>query len=274
MSPSDGHRPRPPPVARACAAPMPKRGRGDCRAPDGCPTRRLPGGGLGRVARAVQQGVGHPARGVADPARAAAPLAGALLRLAAAGGPFRWARPARNALAGLLRRDITAPVRKPWSAYVDLDEVRVLDARVFLGPVLEMPPLLACSVLDLAAADAPAGCPLAERVRAWPRISTCTTRCSPPWSPPRRNSGPVRMAPGLAALHRNGIFVAGGGARTRCRAGGVHPQAGSQTNAPAMRRGREQWRARRPVSPWAGADACCRSRPDTDGAGVSRSRCG
>jgi hypothetical protein len=109
---------------------------------------------------------------VADPARAAAPLAlGALLRLAAAGGPFRWARPARNALASLLRRDITAPVRKPWSAYVDLDEVRVLDARVFLGPVLETPPLLACSVLDLAAADAAAGCPLAERMRAWPRIA-------------------------------------------------------------------------------------------------------
>jgi hypothetical protein len=31
---------------------------------------------------------------------------------------------ARNALAGLLRRDITVPVRKPWSTYVDLDSSR------------------------------------------------------------------------------------------------------------------------------------------------------
>ncbi|MGW3464013.1 hypothetical protein ACWDE9_32425, partial [Streptomyces olivaceoviridis] len=79
---------------------------------------------------------------------------------AGASGPFRWARPARNALAGLLHRDITAPVRQSWhaSASVDLDEVRVLDEarvldeRVFLGPVLEMGPLLARAVLDLAAA--------------------------------------------------------------------------------------------------------------------------
>jgi hypothetical protein len=34
-----------------------------------------------------------------------------------------------------------------------------------------MPPLLACSVLYLAAADAAAGLPLAERMRAWPRIA-------------------------------------------------------------------------------------------------------
>lgn len=89
----------------------------------------------------------------------------------AAGGPFRWARPARYALAGLLRRDIEAPVKNPWHPYVDLDEVRVLDARVFLGPVLDMGPLLARAVLDLAAADAAAGVPLAERMRAWPRIT-------------------------------------------------------------------------------------------------------
>ncbi|MFG2359707.1 hypothetical protein [Streptomyces sp. NPDC048521] len=88
-----------------------------------------------------------------------------------AGGPFRWARPVRNALAGLLRRDIEASVRQSWHASVDLDEVRVLDERVFLGPVLEMGPLLARAVLDLAAADAGAGLPLAERTRAWPRIA-------------------------------------------------------------------------------------------------------
>ncbi|MFF8786710.1 hypothetical protein [Streptomyces sp. NPDC015125] len=88
-----------------------------------------------------------------------------------ADGPFRWARAARNALAGLLRRDIAAPVTQSWHASVDLDEVRVLDARVFLGPVLDMGPLLARVVLDLADADAAAGLPLADRIRAWPRIA-------------------------------------------------------------------------------------------------------
>lgn len=88
---------------------------------------------------------------------------------ATAGGPFRWARAVRGALAGLLHRDIAAPARKPWSGFVDLDEVRVLDATVVLGPVLDMGPLLARAVLDLAAADAEAGLPLAERMRAWPR---------------------------------------------------------------------------------------------------------
>ncbi|MFE0775388.1 hypothetical protein [Streptomyces sp. NPDC058861] len=87
-------------------------------------------------------------------------------------GPFRWARPARNALAGLLRRDITAPVSMPWAAHVDLDEVRVLDQTVFLGPVLDMGPLLARAVLDLAAADAAVGLPLAERLRSWTQIAT------------------------------------------------------------------------------------------------------
>ncbi|MCX4783882.1 hypothetical protein [Streptomyces sp. NBC_01264] len=90
---------------------------------------------------------------------------------AGAGEPFRWARAVRGALAGLLRRDIEAPVRQSWPASVDLDEVHVLDARVFLGPVLDMGPLLARAVLDLAAADAAAGLPLAERMRAWPRIA-------------------------------------------------------------------------------------------------------
>ncbi|MFB8401143.1 hypothetical protein [Streptomyces sp. NPDC055912] len=90
---------------------------------------------------------------------------------ASSGGPFRWARAVRGALAGLLRRDIDGLVRQSWHASVDLDEVRVLDAQVFLGPVLDMGPLLARAVLDLAAADAAAGLPLAERMRAWPRIA-------------------------------------------------------------------------------------------------------
>ena len=56
-----------------------------------------------------------------------------------------------------------------------------------------------------------------------------------PWSPHRRNRRPVRMAPVLAALHRNGTFVAGGGARTRCRAGGVRPQVREvRRNAPGQ----------------------------------------
>ncbi|MFC8704904.1 hypothetical protein ACFUIV_22335 [Streptomyces anulatus] len=91
------------------------------------------------------------------------------------GGSFRWARAVRGALAGLLRRDLETPGRRPWSEFVDLDEVRVMDATLFLGPVLDMGPLLARAVLDLAAADAAAGLPLADRLRAWPRIAAADT---------------------------------------------------------------------------------------------------
>ncbi|MEU5137020.1 hypothetical protein [Streptomyces californicus] len=87
------------------------------------------------------------------------------------GGSFRWARAVRGALAGLLRRDLETAGRQPWSEFVDLDEVRVMNATIFLGPVLDMGPLLARAVLDLAAADAAAGLPLADRLRAWPRIA-------------------------------------------------------------------------------------------------------
>ncbi|UGQ11073.1 hypothetical protein LO772_30400 [Yinghuangia sp. ASG 101] len=86
------------------------------------------------------------------------------------GGRFQWARAARNAMTGLLRRDTEAPVSRSWSAYVDLEEVRVMDAD-FFGPILELGPLLARGVLDLAAADAAVGLPLDERTRAWPRIA-------------------------------------------------------------------------------------------------------
>ncbi|MFK0142468.1 hypothetical protein [Streptomyces murinus] len=83
-----------------------------------------------------------------------------------AGGAFRWARAVRGALAGLLRRDVeaTAPAARHLVFDVDLDEVRLGDPAAFTGP------LLARTVLDLAAADAAAGVPLAERLRAWPRI--------------------------------------------------------------------------------------------------------
>ncbi|MFJ3182343.1 hypothetical protein ACIPJN_28680 [Streptomyces sp. NPDC086796] len=83
-----------------------------------------------------------------------------------AGGPFRWARAVRGALAGLLRRDVeaTAPAARHLVFDVDLAGVRLGDPAAFAGP------LLARTVLDLAAADAAAGLPLAERLRAWPRI--------------------------------------------------------------------------------------------------------
>lgn len=86
---------------------------------------------------------------------------------AAGGEPFRWARAVRQALAGLLRRDVeaTAQAARHVVFDVDLDEVSLRDASAFLGP------LLARTVLDLAAADAAAGVPLTERMRAWPRIA-------------------------------------------------------------------------------------------------------
>ncbi|WP_240679442.1 hypothetical protein [Streptomyces sp. B29(2018)] len=87
--------------------------------------------------------------------------------------PSRRPRPAPGPLAvarpGLRRPG--PPGRLPWPESVDLDEVRVLHATLFLGPVLDMGPLLARAVLDLAAADAAAGLPLADRLRAWARIA-------------------------------------------------------------------------------------------------------
>ncbi|MGW0564447.1 hypothetical protein ACWDZ4_28550 [Streptomyces sp. NPDC003016] len=86
---------------------------------------------------------------------------------AAGGGPFQWARAVRGAVAGLLRRDVeaTAQAGRHLVFEVDLDEVRLGDPAAFTGPAL------ARTVLDLAAADAAAGLPLAERLRAWPRIA-------------------------------------------------------------------------------------------------------
>ncbi|MFJ8078865.1 hypothetical protein ACIQ7Q_34245 [Streptomyces sp. NPDC096176] len=100
-------------------------------------------------------------------------IAGLLRELVAtvhrtAGGPFRWARAIRGALAGLLRHDLDAGPAAVWSSVVDLDEERLRE-----GP-LESPlagPFLARAVLELAAADAAAGVVLAERTRAWPRIA-------------------------------------------------------------------------------------------------------
>ncbi|MFC8863261.1 hypothetical protein BCL80_11547 [Streptomyces avidinii] len=82
------------------------------------------------------------------------------------GSAFRWARAVRGAVAGLLRRDVeaTSSAARELVFDVDLDEVRLGDSAAFIGP------RLARTVLDLAAADAAAGLPLAERLRAWPRI--------------------------------------------------------------------------------------------------------
>ncbi|MFI7236966.1 hypothetical protein [Streptomyces cyaneofuscatus] len=83
------------------------------------------------------------------------------------GGAFRWARAVRGAVAGMLRRDVeaTASAARELVFDIDLDEVRLGDSAAFTGP------RLARTVLDLAAADAAAGIPLAERLRAWPRIA-------------------------------------------------------------------------------------------------------
>ncbi|MEV7881867.1 hypothetical protein [Streptomyces microflavus] len=83
------------------------------------------------------------------------------------GSAFRWARAVRGAVAGLLRRDVeaTASAARELVFDIDLDEVRLGDSAAFTGP------RLARTVLDLAAADAAAGIPLAERLRAWPRIA-------------------------------------------------------------------------------------------------------
>ncbi|MFH8619980.1 hypothetical protein ACH4E8_33555 [Streptomyces sp. NPDC017979] len=85
---------------------------------------------------------------------------------AAEGGAFRSARAVPGALAGLLRRDVeaTAPAARPLVLDVDHDEVRLGDPAAFAEP------LLARTVLDLAAVDATAGLPLAKRLRAWLRI--------------------------------------------------------------------------------------------------------
>lgn len=83
------------------------------------------------------------------------------------GSAFRWARAVRGAVAGLLGRDgeATAPAARHLALDVDLDDVRLGDSAAFTGP------LLARTVLDLAAADAATGLPLAERLRARPRLA-------------------------------------------------------------------------------------------------------
>lgn len=83
-----------------------------------------------------------------------------------AGAPFDRVRALRAAAAGLLRRDVglTMPAARRLVFGGDLGSVRAEEA-AFHGPVL------ARTVLDLAAADAVCGVDLAERTRAWRRIA-------------------------------------------------------------------------------------------------------
>ncbi|MGW2459853.1 hypothetical protein ACWC2M_12580, partial [Streptomyces sp. NPDC001761] len=146
-----------------------------------------------------------------------------------AGGPFRWDRAVRGALAGLLRRDIETSDRRPWPVYVDLDEVRVLDATVFLGPALDMGPLPARAVLDLAAADTAAGLPLADRLRAWQRIAAADAGV-----PDRVLAAHLAAHPPPQRRERRGTAVVGPGGRGHRPAAGGPPDAGRR---PAGRSG-------------------------------------
>jgi hypothetical protein len=145
---------------------------------------------------------------------------------AAGGGPFQWARAVRGAVAGLLRRDVeaTAQAGRHLVFEVDLDEVRLGDPATFTGPAL------ARTVLDLAAADAAAGLPLAERLRAWPRIAQADAHlparplaahlaAHPPHTPDP-HTAPDPGAPALALAEAEGGETGGGGTgRWRPRSG-------------------------------------------------------
>ncbi|MEV7060892.1 hypothetical protein AB0N95_36245 [Streptomyces microflavus] len=85
------------------------------------------------------------------------------------GTAFRWARPVRHALAGLLRHDIEAPGGQPVGVHRP-GRGPGPERLAVPGPVLQTGPLLPRVLLDLAAADAAAGVPLAERLHAWPKI--------------------------------------------------------------------------------------------------------
>ncbi|MFD3422109.1 hypothetical protein [Streptomyces decoyicus] len=97
-------------------------------------------------------------------------LLGELVRTAhpagPAGGPHPRVRTIRAVAAGLLRRDVeqTAPAARRIVFRADLDQVRPEEPAAFGGP------RLARTVLDLAAADADAGTPLAERTAQWKKF--------------------------------------------------------------------------------------------------------
>ncbi|MEV0598485.1 hypothetical protein AB0I82_04155 [Streptomyces sp. NPDC050315] len=84
-----------------------------------------------------------------------------------AGAPHPRVRMIRAAAAGLLRRDVQqfALAARHIVFHADLDRVRIEEPAAFDGP------RLARLVLDLAAADAAAGVPLAERTHAWKKFA-------------------------------------------------------------------------------------------------------
>lgn len=90
----------------------------------------------------------------------------------AGAGPHPRIRVIRAVAAGLLRRDLeaTAPAARHIVFHSDLDQVRTEDQTAFGGP------RLARTVLDLAAADADAGVPLAERTGQWKKIAAADPR--------------------------------------------------------------------------------------------------
>ncbi|MEV7157270.1 hypothetical protein AB0N77_22025 [Streptomyces misionensis] len=103
------------------------------------------------------------------PDHEAAGLLRELVRTAhpAGGAPFGWLAPLRQALAGLVRRDVeaTAEAARHVVFDTDLDEVSLRHPAqsAFLGPLL-------------AAAEAAAGVALAERTGAWPRVAAVEPR--------------------------------------------------------------------------------------------------
>ncbi|MEV7157260.1 hypothetical protein AB0N77_21975 [Streptomyces misionensis] len=139
------------------------------------------------------------------------------------GGALRWARSVRGALAGLLRRDIeaTAAAGRHLVFDADLHEVRLSEPGAFTGP------LPACAVLDLAAADAAAGLPLAERLRAWPRIGQADAHLRARLLAAHLAARPPRIpGPGTAAGPRRCGEVVGTGGGGHGAAAGRRPDPG------------------------------------------------
>ncbi|MGW3932323.1 hypothetical protein ACWECC_30110 [Streptomyces microflavus] len=113
--------------------------------------------------------VGRP---VGDLSVEAPRLLRALVATAHGAGPHSRIRVIRAVAAGLLRRDLqaAAPAARHIVFHDALDQVRTEDPSAFGGP------RLARTVLDLAAADADAGVPLAERTAQWKKIADADPR--------------------------------------------------------------------------------------------------
>ncbi|MEV6426006.1 hypothetical protein [Streptomyces sp. NPDC051662] len=113
--------------------------------------------------------VGRP---VGDLSVEAPRLLRALVAAAHGPGPHPRIRMIRAVAAGLLRRDLqaAAPAARHLAFAGDLDQVAADDLATFGGP------RLARTVLDLAAADADAGVPLAGRTAQWKKFAAADPR--------------------------------------------------------------------------------------------------